>query len=59
LLTQEDFLKPYAGSTVAARAVDALALNFMPPGAPLTATQKTAMLTWLDAGVPLSTQKCP
>jgi hypothetical protein len=60
LFTQADFLAPYAGSTVEARAVLALESDFMPlNGPPLSAADKAVMIGWLDAGVPLSTATCP
>lgn len=60
LLTQDDFLAPYAGSTVRERAIGALESDFMPLGGPpLSAADKAVMIEWLDAGVPLSTTNCP
>ena len=60
LITADDFLAPYAGSTVRERAFGALESDFMPlNGPPLSTAQKTVMYEWLDAGVPLSTAACP
>ena len=60
LLTANDFLAPYAGSTVRERAFGALESDFMPlNGPPLSAPQKTVMYEWLDAGVPVSSTNCP
>lgn len=59
LLTQADFQRPFAGSTVAERAVGAVESDFMPLNRPpLNAEQKTLLFGWLDAGVPLSTANC-
>ncbi|MDP3158312.1 MAG: hypothetical protein Q8N23_36905 [Archangium sp.] len=59
LVTQADFQRPFGGSTVAERAVGAVESDFMPLNAtPLNSAEKTLLIGWLDAGVPLSTANC-
>ena len=60
LLTQADFLAPYFASSVQTAAVGAVQVDFMPlNGPPLDAAQKAILVGWLDAGLPLSSTKCP
>ncbi len=59
LLTQADFLAPYFSSTVRETAIRAIQTDAMPlNGPPLNSAEKTLLIGWLDAGVPLSTANC-